>query len=147
MPGMRVSRKYCNSLHGTGSAVSLCVVCELDLRLAVAQPHRRYHNPDHKLGERLRFKWKYSFYCRALCMLGSALPLSHTPAPSLVLFFWGGGGRDRVSLYSPGCPGTHSVDQAGLELKNPPASASQVLGLKVCSTTARLLLLFNLFII
>jgi hypothetical protein len=37
---------------------------------------------------------------------------------------------DRVSLNSPGCPGTHFVDQAGLELKNPPASASQVLGLK-----------------
>jgi hypothetical protein len=37
----------------------------------------------------------------------------------------------RVSLYSPGCPGTHSVDQAGLKLRNPPASASQVLGLKV----------------
>ncbi|GAB1292634.1 Major facilitator superfamily domain-containing 13B [Apodemus speciosus] len=36
-----------------------------------------------------------------------------------------------VSLYSPGCPGTHSVDQTGLELGNPPASASQVLGLKV----------------
>jgi hypothetical protein len=35
--------------------------------------------------------------------------------------FW-----DRVSLCSPGCPGTHSVDQAGLELRNPPASASQV---------------------
>jgi hypothetical protein len=34
---------------------------------------------------------------------------------------------DRVSLYSPGCPGTHSVDQAGLELRNLPASASQVL--------------------
>jgi hypothetical protein len=31
---------------------------------------------------------------------------------------------DRVSLYSPGCPGTHFVDQAGLELRNPPASAS-----------------------
>jgi hypothetical protein len=45
--------------------------------------------------------------------------------------------RDRVSLYSPGCPGTHSVDQAGLELRNPPASASQVLGLKVCAATAR----------
>ncbi|GAB1302366.1 Kinesin-like protein KIF11 [Apodemus speciosus] len=41
-----------------------------------------------------------------------------------------------VSLYSPGCPGTHSVDQAGLELRNPPASASQVLGLKACATTA-----------
>jgi hypothetical protein len=40
--------------------------------------------------------------------------------------------QDRVSLYSPGCPGTHSVDQAGLELRNLPASASasasQVLG-------------------
>jgi hypothetical protein len=43
--------------------------------------------------------------------------------------------RDRVSLYSPGCPGTHFVDQAGLELRNLPASASQVLGLKVCATT------------
>jgi hypothetical protein len=42
--------------------------------------------------------------------------------------------RDRVSLYSSGCPGTHFVDQAGLELRNPPASASQVLGLKVCAT-------------
>jgi hypothetical protein len=36
-----------------------------------------------------------------------------------------------VSLYSPGCPGTHFVDQAGLELRNPPASASRVLGLTV----------------
>jgi hypothetical protein len=43
---------------------------------------------------------------------------------------------DRVSLYSPGCPGTHSVDQASLKLRNPPASASQVLGLKACATTA-----------
>ena len=34
--------------------------------------------------------------------------------------------QDRVSLYSPGSPGTHSVDQASLELRNPPASASQV---------------------
>jgi hypothetical protein len=29
---------------------------------------------------------------------------------------------DRVSLYSPGCPGTHSVEQAGLKLRNLPAS-------------------------
>jgi hypothetical protein len=44
--------------------------------------------------------------------------------------------QDRVSLYSPGCPRTHFVDQAGLELKNPPVSvsASQVLGLKVWAT-------------
>jgi hypothetical protein len=42
--------------------------------------------------------------------------------------------RDRVSLYSPGCPGTHSVDQAGLKLRNPPASVSRVLGLKAGAT-------------
>jgi hypothetical protein len=42
--------------------------------------------------------------------------------------------RDRVSLYSPGYPGTHFVDQAGLELRNSPSSASRVLGLKACAT-------------
>jgi hypothetical protein len=41
--------------------------------------------------------------------------------------------QDRVSLCSLGCPGTHFVDQAGLKLRNPPASASRVLGLKVSS--------------
>jgi hypothetical protein len=45
------------------------------------------------------------------------------------LVFW-----DRVSLYSSGCPGAHFVDQAGLELRNPPASASRVLGSKACTT-------------
>jgi hypothetical protein len=49
-----------------------------------------------------------------------------------VLFFRGG-----VSLCSPG---THSVDQAGLKLRNLPACASQVLGLKVCVTTALLVM-------
>jgi hypothetical protein len=62
-------------------------------------------------------------------------------ASSLILkqfFFFEGQGvgvGGRVSLCSSGCPGTHSVDQAGLELRNPPASASQVLGLKVDATT------------
>jgi hypothetical protein len=40
-----------------------------------------------------------------------------------------------LCIYSPGCPGTHSLDQAGLELRNPPASASRVQGLKTCATT------------
>ena len=47
------------------------------------------------------------------------------------------GFRDRVSLYSPGCPGTHPVDQADPELRNLPASASQVLELKAFTKTAR----------
>ena len=46
----------------------------------------------------------------------------------------------RAASCSPGCPGTHYVDQAGLELReNLPASASQVLGLEDCATTTRLL--------
>jgi hypothetical protein len=58
----------------------------------------------------------------------------------LVHFFFGF--RDRVSLCSPGCPGTHSVDQTGLELRNLPASASWMLGLKACATTPSLFFLF-----
>jgi hypothetical protein len=42
--------------------------------------------------------------------------------------------QDRVSLYSPGCPETHTVDHAGLKLRDP-ASAFQMLGL-MCATTA-----------
>ena len=45
------------------------------------------------------------------------------------VLFWG-----RVSLCSPDYPRTHSVDQVGLELRNPTDSASQVLVLKVCAT-------------
>jgi hypothetical protein len=36
--------------------------------------------------------------------------------------------QDKVFLCSPGCPGTHSVDQASLELEDLPPSASWVLG-------------------
>jgi hypothetical protein len=45
---------------------------------------------------------------------------------------------DRVSLYCSSYPKSHSVDEAGLELRDLPASASQVLGLKACATTAQL---------
>jgi hypothetical protein len=43
--------------------------------------------------------------------------------------FW-----DRVLLHSPGCPGTHYVDQGGLKLRDLTASASQVWELKVWAT-------------
>ena len=62
-----------------------------------------------------------------------------------ILFFVvvvGGGFLRRVSLCnSSGCPGTDFVDQADLELRDPPASASQVLGLKACATTQQMLIL------
>ena len=40
---------------------------------------------------------------------------------------------DMVSLCLPGCPRTHSVEQADLEPRDLPASGSWVPGLKVCS--------------
>jgi hypothetical protein len=58
--------------------------------------------------------------------------------------------QDRVSLCSSGCPGTHSVDQAGLQLRNPPASASAsasgVLGLKVCATMPGEIVVFKVML-
>jgi hypothetical protein len=58
--------------------------------------------------------------------------------PFIYFFF-----QDKVSLYIPGCPGTHSVDQAGFELRNSPASASQVLELKACTTMPGLVPFIN----
>jgi hypothetical protein len=50
----------------------------------------------------------------------------------LVLFF---SRQVFFSLYFPGYPGTYSVYQPGLKLRNLPASVSEVLGLKECITT------------
>ena len=44
--------------------------------------------------------------------------------------------RDRFSVCSPSCPGIHSVDHAGLVLRNLPTSAFQMLGLQACDTSA-----------
>jgi hypothetical protein len=46
--------------------------------------------------------------------------------------------RDRVSLGSPGCPGTLSVDQAGPQLRDLSASTSWVLEPEACTKTAQL---------
>ena len=61
----------------------------------------------------------------------SHLP-SHLPLLQLLLFFL----QDSFSLCSSSRPGTHSLDQAGLKFRDLPASASQVLGLKACATSA-----------
>jgi hypothetical protein len=36
----------------------------------------------------------------------------------IYIHFFFGLFQDRVPLYSPGCPGTHFVEQAGLELRS-----------------------------
>jgi hypothetical protein len=78
--------------------------------------------------------------CQALCQTKGGMCYGFLYCPCvltclLLFFFFFFGFRDRASLCSPGCPGRHFVDPAGLELRNPPASASRVLGLKACATT------------
>ena len=59
-----------------------------------------------------------------------SLPPSLPLLPRLFFF------QEKISLCSPGYLGTCSVDQAGLKLRrDPPASASQVLGSKGCVIT------------
>jgi hypothetical protein len=76
-------------------------------------------------------------------LLGSVWREHHQNINSHPSFYWAflcpPPSPDWVSLCSPGCPRTHFVDQAGLELRNPPASASRVLGLKACATTSSFL--------
>jgi hypothetical protein len=81
-----------------------------------------------RLGVHMNFKSIYFGFILLFCLF-ICLPVVFC----FLFFSW-----DRVSLCSPVCPGTHSVDQAGLELRTLPASASWVLGLKACATTAQL---------
>jgi hypothetical protein len=76
----------------------------------------------------------FIYFCLFVCLVGFLF---------FFFLFWILVFRDRVSLYSPGCPGTHFVDQAVLKLKNLPASASRVLDLKACATTAQLMVSVN----
>jgi hypothetical protein len=43
----------------------------------------------------------------------------HQESVSVCFFFFFFFFKDKVSLCSPGCPGTHDVDQADLELRDP----------------------------
>ena len=53
--------------------------------------------------------------------------------------------QGRVSLCSPGCPGTCSIHQGGLQLRDPLASAFRMLGLKGWATTACLNFILQFF--
>jgi hypothetical protein len=91
--------------------------------------------------ERPSLSWRYlGMPC---CGTGSALGSIGNLKPDANSFCLFVCFRDRVSLCSPGCPGTHSIDQAGLELRNSSASASQVLGLKACTTMPGQMLILN----
>jgi hypothetical protein len=59
------------------------------------------------------------FHCKVLSFL------LFSKIRNLFYFF-----KYKVSLGCPGCSGTYHVDQADLELRDPPASASPVLGLQ-----------------
>ena len=91
-----------------------------------------------------------SDYCRFLLTNCLRNLLSHTPVLKAIFlsfffffffFFFFLFSETGFPLCSPGYFGTHSVIQAGLKLRNLPASASasasQVLGLTVCTNTAR----------
>jgi hypothetical protein len=63
--------------------------------------------------------------------VGFRVPISKTvPVPPAPVF------QDSVFLCSPGCPRTHSVGQAGLKLRDPPASRlTQALGSQAWART------------
>lgn len=76
--------------------------------------------------------WTQVFMLGGECLY----PLSHGP---LAVFFFETGFFFFLMYNSLGCPATHSVDQAGIELRGQPSSASPVVGLNAaCITTSQL---------
>jgi hypothetical protein len=70
-------------------------------------------------------------FCVSCLSASSCLSVFSCISSRVLLFFFFGFSRQDFSLYSSGGPGTHSVDQAGLELRNLPTSSSQVQEIKV----------------
>jgi hypothetical protein len=114
--------EFINSTTRTGQRVpGILPALSPSTSLAVTDTH----------GKDLTFTCVLEIYAQVLIQVFTLPGEPSSNARILFLFYF----PDRVSLCSPGCPGTYFVDQAGLELRNPPASASRVLGLKACATT------------
>ena len=123
-------------LHSEGLRNEYILVCSCDL--ATFFIHRSVHSPNKKLCQ-LYSGWVFlhqliikTNICQSflfVCLLVFVFVCLFVCLFCFVLFF-----RARVSLYIPGCPGPPFVEQAGLELRNLPASAFQVMGLNVCAT-------------
>ena len=122
-------------LHSEWLRNEYILVCSCDL--ATFYIHRSVHSPNKKLCQ------LYSGWVFLHQLIIKKFPHKHMSVFFVCLFvfvfvfvclfvclFF----RARVSLYIPGCPGPPFVDQAGLELRNLPASAFQVMGLNVCAT-------------
>ena len=110
-----------------------CYVCQGSWPLSFQGFSFLCFSPPHRM-VRLQIFILYSH----LYSLSPPEPAHYPSTWSLLIYFKDLGAffQDRVSLCSPGSPGTHSVDQASLKLRNSLASASQVLGLKTCTITA-----------
>ena len=109
-------------LHSEGLRNEYILVCSCDL--ATFFIHRSVHSPNKKLCQ------LYSGWVFLHQLIIKTVPHKRMSVFFVCLFVFG----SRVSLYIPGCPGPPFVDQAGLELRNLPASAFQVMGLNVCAT-------------
>lgn len=91
-----------------------------------------------------------TYLSASISLVSTPLPKIPATLPTPFSFFGGGGvgflwrGIEKgLLLCMPGCPGAQTVNQAGLELRYPPVSDSQTLGLKVLATTSRLFSFFG----
>lgn len=78
--------------------------------------------------------WSFCFFLPSAItsqILGFHSFISTCSFPKIHFFFESY--RSRTFLSRPGCPGTHTIDQAGLDVRDPPTPA-RVLGLRVCAT-------------
>ena len=95
-----------------------------------------YHSLEWALPELFfLLRYRYSFFLASTSQVLGYCHHPHHPHPHRHhhhhhhFGFWIVVFQDRISLYNPGCSGTHSLEQVGLKLRNLPASSSQSAGI------------------